>query len=326
MKKRDNFSPSIIQRFEKGSRSVIVRLRGLQSKSSEQMERFYVLKRSGALSALKITSKYVKQGGFFRVSTPVAQTALLQTLANAFHKISDPRDPRGVRHDFHGMVVIIFLGMLARMNFIAHIQRWAEKHWHFLRGPLGFKRTKPPVETTICRVLAKTSVADLQKVFAEWLNAVLMEDHDVLVAAVDGKAAKQFLDADGNPLLILNVFAHELKVTLTEYSVHGDKTNEPGCLKAHLETLFEQYPFLKLLTGDAIFTQRPLMEALQEYGCDYLFAIKENQGDMLEAAKACFSGVDPDKPDDVTVEKRGPMLKYENCGSTSTTRSSFVNG
>ncbi len=53
-------------------------------------------------------------------SAPNAQATFLQTLANAFYKISDPRDPRGVRHDSHGMIVIIFLGMLARMNYIAH--------------------------------------------------------------------------------------------------------------------------------------------------------------------------------------------------------------
>ncbi|MCL2711335.1 MAG: transposase [Planctomycetaceae bacterium] len=35
-------------------------------------------------------------------------------------------------------------------------------------------------------------------------------------------------------------------------------------------------PCLKLLTGDAIFAQRPLLEALQEYHCDYLFQVKDN--------------------------------------------------
>ena len=253
-------------------------------------------------------------------------SASLHTLAQAVESIPDPRSKQGVTHPYHGMLALVLIGLIAGMPYIAPIRRWAKKHWHALREPLKFKRTYPPVETTLSRALAKTSVADLQKVFAAFLHTVLMEDHDSLVAAVDGKVAKQFHDADGNPLLLLNVFAHELKVTLTEYSVRGDKTNEPGCLKAHLETLFAQYPFLKLLTGDAIFTQRPLLEALQEHGCDYLFQIKENQGDMLEAAKACFSKVDPDKPDDVNIEKRGPMLKYENSGATSTTRSSSVNG
>ncbi len=250
----------------------------------------------------------------------------LNTLAEAVQTIPDPRSKQGVTHPYHGMLALVILGLLAGMPYVAHIRRWAKKHWHTLRAPLNFKKTYPPVETTICRALARTSVAQFQNAFSEFLNAVLMEDNDTLVAAVDGKVAKQFHDANGDPLLLLNVFAHELKVTLADYSVRGDKTNEPGCLKAHLETLFSQYPFLKLLTGDAIFAQRPLLEALKEYGCDYLFQIKENQPELLEAAKTCFSNADPDKADDTVVEKRGPTLKYENSGATSRTPSTFVNG
>ena len=47
---------------------------------------------------------------------------------------------------------------------------------------------------------------------------------------------------------------------------------------------------------------------------------------MLEAAKACFSCVDPDKPDDMSIEKRAVTLKCENYGATSTTPNSSVNG
>jgi hypothetical protein len=253
------------------------------------------------------------------VSTPVAQTALLQTLANAFHKISDPRDPRGVRHDFHGMVVIIFLGMLARMNFIAHIQRWAEKHWHFLRGPLGFKRTKPPVDTTFSRNLANVSVEEFQAAFAEFLNAILHETNDTLTAAVDGKAAKAMSDVNGDPLLMLNVFVHDIKVVLDQWSVHGDKTNEPGCLKKHLEKLFDTYPGLNLLTGDAIYAQRPLLEVLHEHGCGYLFQVKENQGDVYDAVKYCFHDAANTEPDDVSLSKKKERSRFAKCGATSTT-------
>ena len=250
----------------------------------------------------------------------------LNSLAQAVETIPDPRSKQGVTHPYHGMLALVLLGLLAGMPDIAHIRRWAKKHWHSLRAPLKFKRTKPPVETTICRALAKTSVAEFQNAFAEFLKNVLAENHDTLVAAVDGKTAKQFLDKNGDPLLMLNVFAHDVKVTLMDYSVHGGKTNEPGCLKTHLETLFSQYPFLKLLTGDAIFAQRPLLEVLQEHGCDYLFQIKENQPEVLEAARICFAEATPETADEQKVEKRGLILKYEICGATLTTPTTFVNG
>ena len=250
----------------------------------------------------------------------------LDTLAQAVETLPDPRSKQGVSHPYHGMVALVLIGLVAGMPYVAQIRRWAKKHWHTLQIPLKFKRTKPPVDTTLFRALAKTSIEQFQRVFAEFLNKVLADDHDSLTAAVDGKVAKQMKDDNGDPLMLLNVFAHNLKVTLIDYSVHGDKTNEPGCLKSHLESLFSQYPLLKLLTGDAIFAQRPLLAVLQEHGCDYLFQIKENQPEVLEATKVCFAEVDPEKPHDRNVEKRGPRLKYASSGATSSTPIMFVNG
>ena len=66
-----------------------------------------------------------------------------------------------------------------------------------------------------------------------------------------------------------------------EVAVH----RQPGCLKKHLEELFTMYPCLKLLTGDAVYAQRPLLAALQEYHRDDLFQVKDNQPKILDAAK-----------------------------------------
>ena len=253
-----------------------------------------------------------------------AQVALLQTLADAFRKIQDPRDPRGVRHDFQGMVILVFLGLLAQITKIAPIQRWAKKHWHFLRAPLGFKRTKPPVATTFSRNLARISVEEFQDAFAEFLNLLLSDKTDSLTAAVDGKYAKQMRDENGNPLYLLNVFVHDIKVTLEQYSVRGDKTNEPGCLKKHLEKLFDTYPALKLLTSDAIFAQRPQLEVLQEHECDYLFQVKKNQGDAYQAIEYTFQNAVKTEPDDVTYSKKKGRSKSANCGVKLMTPSIFA--
>ena len=46
---------------------------------------------------------------------------------------------------------------------------------------------------------------------------------------------------------------------------HWIRTSDLCRVKAHLKELFTMYPCLKLLTGDAMFAQRPLLEAIQEY-------------------------------------------------------------
>jgi len=55
------------------------------------------------------------------------------------------------------------------------------------------------------RVLRKLSLTDLQNVFAEFLNIILAPT--TITAAVDGKAAKQMKDENGDPLLMLKVMA-----------------------------------------------------------------------------------------------------------------------
>ena len=48
---------------------------------------------------------------------------------------------------------------------------------------------------------------------------------------------------------------------------------------------------LQLLTGDAMFAQRPLLEAIREYERDYLVQVKDNQGKVLEQMKRVFKDV-----------------------------------
>jgi hypothetical protein len=242
----------------------------------------------------------------------------LSELPGVFSKISDPRAARGVRHPFSSIVSLVFLGLLARITEMAVVERWARTHWDELKEPLGFTRDKPPCETTISRALAKVSLKEFRESFVPWLNTVLADQEGRWVAAVDGKTCRQGFDGNGSPVQMLNVFLQQVKLTLDQWSIGSDKTNEPGSLKEHLAELLAAYPALELLTGDAIYAQRPLLELLQEYGCDYLFQVKANQPDMLEALETCFFQETPTPPADEVTEKRGPTKRLAGFGSTST--------
>ena len=61
----------------------------------------------------------------------------LTVLPEIFHDLTDPRDPRGVRHHFAALCSPVFLGMLAQIIEMAVLVRWAETHWNTLKEPLG---------------------------------------------------------------------------------------------------------------------------------------------------------------------------------------------
>lgn len=236
----------------------------------------------------------------------------LESLAKVFSQIKDPRKPRGQRHPLAGMLTLVFLGMLARIREMAVLQRWAEAHWSQLQEPLGFDRDQPPHATTISRTLAGCSVGEFAEAFAAWTKQLLPEE--ALTIAVDAKTSCQGLDADGEPVQLVTALVHELKLVVAQWSVRGEKTNESCVLKNHLPELTTRFPLLKLITGDAIYTTRPLTAALLEQNCDYLLQIKGNQQDLQDAAVHCLSAAHERAPAASTSEKRGMPSIAVNCG------------
>ena len=73
---------------------------------------------------------------------------------------------------------------------------------------------------------------------------------------------------------------------------------------------------MQLLTGDAIFTQRPLARLITERGKDYLTTIKENQPDLLEATQTAFCQETPETADATSREKKGGAGLRAGCGQT----------
>lgn len=231
-------------------------------------------------------------------------TAAAPSLLAALQALTDPRCRRGVRHPFAAVLALTFLGLLCRQTDFATIARWAKAHWQALREPLGFTRRSAPHATTLTRITARYSVAEFQDALCRWLAGLLA--HTPLgAAAVDGKTSKQGHDADGEPLHVLNVFAHEARLCLAQWAVGDGKATEPEVLKAHLGELFAAYPTLRLLTGDALFCQRPLAGLIVAAGRDYLFALKDNQPDLREAAQTAFADATPATAAAGSREKKG---------------------
>jgi hypothetical protein len=248
------------------------------------------------------------------MTTPIA------CLFDAFGQIDDPRKARGVRHPFSSILALTFLGLLCRQTDMASLERWAADHWKTLKGPLGFRWRKPPHATTISRAVAKCSLEQLRDAFSRWVVAIA-DPLAAVTAAVDGKTSKQGHDAHGEPVHMLNIFAHELNLCLAQFPVTGGKPTEPQTLKQALKELLEHYPFIRLFTGDALFTQRPLAGVLLEADRDFLFAVKDNQPGLLEAILTSFRDAAAREPDAKTVEKKRTNFTPDGSGWSKARRS-----
>ena len=182
-----------------------------------------------------------------------------ESLFNCLEQVPGPRRARGVRHPFQAILRLSLLGLVCGQTTMAHIALFARLNWPLLREPLGFPREHPPHATTISRTLAKVSYEQLQGALTGWVAQEVAEQE--LSAPVDGKWAKQSGDAQGNPLVMVNVLAHDLKLCLAQWPA-SEKRYEPAVLREQLGQLFEQYPGLRLLTMDALYAERDLCRAI----------------------------------------------------------------
>src|SRR3954469_10367202 len=246
------------------------------------------------------------------------------SLLDAFAQIDDPRKRRGIRHPYASLLALTFLGLLCRQTDLASVQRWAQDHWRTLKDALGFTRKTPPHATTLSRALARCSLEQFRDVFARWLTS-RPETAAAVTVAVDGKTSKQGHDAQGEPIHMLNVFAHDLNLCLAQFPVTDGKLTEPQALKHGLKELLGHYPFLRLFTGDALFCQRPLAQVLLDADRDFLFAVKDNQPELLEAIQTSSHNAAEQTPDAKTVEKKGSRSTCAGSGS-GTVRRSITSG
>ena len=228
--------------------------------------------------------------------------APIASLLDAFDQIADPRKP--LRPSFTSMLALTFLGLLCRQTDFASLQRWATIIiGGSLRAPWALPAKSRLMPRPWVSPRPRFSLEQFRDVFAARWLVTLPQTALAVTASADGKTSKQGHDAQGDPVPMLNVFAHQLGLSLAQFPVTDGKPTEPQALKAGLAELLEHYPLLRLVTADALFTQRPLAQVILEADRDFLFAVKDNQPDLVEAVRASFAAAQC--PDVKTRRKRG---------------------
>jgi hypothetical protein len=228
------------------------------------------------------------------------ETSVIQSLFNLIDSMSDPRKNRGIRHPFTAIMKLVILGLICRLVSINQIGKLIQTNWLELKAPLGFTYEWAPNSTTISRLLKNVNIQDLTDVFEKWVALILKDVQ--FNASVDGKSARTVKDNNGKILSAVNVFAHDLKLCLTQYPVI-DKKGEPTVLASNLKSLFERYPGLRLLTGDAYYAGRNLCKAITDLGRDYLVQIKGDQPKIKQSLEDWADEVVNDDEDNCHVRE-----------------------
>jgi len=206
------------------------------------------------------------------------------TLMDAFRQVPDPRHPRGIRHSLPSVLGLCVVALLSGRQNLTQIRRFGMDHPEALEA-LGFRRRRAPVTTTLSTLLGLVRIGDLRDALACWLCGLFRSARARRLnaaAAVDGKTSR------ASKVHVLNVFALDMQQALWQCAA-DEKTGEVTALRQTLAALFEKYPFLKILTGDALFAGNPLCSEIITHGRHYLFQVKGDQKHLHEKMELVFA-------------------------------------
>lgn len=207
-----------------------------------------------------------------------------ETLLDAFRKVPDTRHARGIRYEMCSVLALCVVAMLAGRQNLTQVHRYGKDHREVLDA-LGFRRRKPPVTTTLSSLLGQLRISELQDALAGWLCSLF---RTIRAQAANGAAAVDGKTTRASKVHVLNVFALDMQQAIWQCAV-DQKANEITALRQTVTALFEQYPFLKILTGDAMFAGNPLCSEIIEHGRHYLFQIKDDQKHLREKMELVFA-------------------------------------
>jgi len=210
-------------------------------------------------------------------------------LIEVFSDIADFRQARGKRHPLSAILALACCAMLCGYRSYSAIAEWGRNYGTDIARALGFTHNTPCASTlhTIFRCLDREAFEAKLGAWAERVVVTAPAAPEVpeIAMAVDGKTLRGSKKQGAPGMHLLSVLAHHVGLTLTQQAVAA-KTNE---IKA-VETVFGQIVLTgRIVTMDALLTQRQVAQTIVEAGGDYVMIVKENQPQLKADIELVFT-------------------------------------
>lgn len=204
------------------------------------------------------------------------------TLWETFEELPDPRTGPAQRHDLREMIVMALSAVLCGCDNWVDVAEWATDHQAWL-GKYLVLANGAPSHDTFGRVFSLLDAAVFERCFRNWIAGIVGVVQGVV--ALDGKTLRGSRGGQNTALHMVSAFATESGLCLGQEGTQG-KGHEIAGIKALLETLM-----LKgcIVTIDAIGCQKDIAAKIVDQGGHYLLAVKDNQGQLLDALQEFFA-------------------------------------
>ena len=196
-----------------------------------------------------------------------------------FDKLDDPR-AANARHSLFEVLFAALCAALCGFKGAEATAEFAEESLDFLRRYSPYRHGAPSHDT-ISRLFRLLDPKAFGAVFAEFMAAFSEGLKDIV--AIDGKTARRSFDkaSKRSPLHMVSAWASDAQLVLGQVATDA-KSNEITAIPALLDLLALKG---KVVTIDAMGTQREIAEKIVGKGADYVLALKGNQGTLHSDAK-----------------------------------------
>jgi predicted transposase YbfD/YdcC len=239
---------------------------------------------------------------------PSSQTDAL-TLYEALEQVRDGRKKRGVRYRLALILTLIVLAKLAGETSLSGVAQWVRERKEYLAQALQLPSTRFPCVATYSYVLQHVDAEQVTSVIQHFfthqeakqrcgsepsrlLNQNGRAEHAHV--ALDGKTLRGTLRhaaAEQGPVHLLSLYETRTGIVLAQHQVR-EKENEISAVKTWLQAFQVQN---RIVSADAMHTQRFFCAMLRRFKSHYLLIAKKNQPQLYEDLQLFFEDPEADR-------------------------------
>lgn len=203
-------------------------------------------------------------------------------LVEILAEIADFRKEKGKRHPLSAVLALACVGIMCGAKGYCAMAEWGRNYGKEISKALGFTHEKTPCAATFCNIFRKLDIKLMESKLGEWADSISSIDG----ISIDGKTLRGSVKQGSAITHLLSAVSHGLGLTLAQSSVDS-KTNEIGVIGEVLKNLVLEG---RIITVDALLTQRKVSQEIIDGGGDYVMIAKENQEALLDDVKTVFDG------------------------------------
>lgn len=233
------------------------------------------------------------------------ETIPVSSLYEVLQGLPDGRRSQGKRYPLAFILSCVVLAKLAGEKTMSGATDWIRHRGTALAQRFGLRRATMPCQTTYSNVLALVDGQHLDELlrafFVRWEAQSRCGDEPSRLQTPQGRADHRQLAIDGKTIRATTSQAHPIHqlscyevatgIVLWHCNVH-EKENEISALKPLLST---ECVTGRILTLDAMHTQRELCAQIHRLGGDYILIAKDNQPTLREDIADLFEDHQPDQ-------------------------------